>query len=277
MGPSDYFKSVPGWTAEQVAAFLRDHDVGSYELVDVRQPGEYEAGHLPGARLIPLPELKGRIGELDPGKPCITYCRSGVRSRVAATLLGDAGFPEVHSMQGGFNAWSRQGANGEYDAGMAYFSGASGAQELIALSFALEEGNRIFYETVARDALGGNVASVFQSLARAEERHKTALRELHRRSSGAEADPGPPAGIEPGGLLEGGIRMEEALEFVRKKPLSEALALAMALEANALDRYIKMSRTVADERSREVFLALAGEEKTHLDRIALVLDFERQR
>jgi len=69
----DYFKSVPTMTAEQVRSFLEDHDPESYNLVDVRQPGEYEEYHLAGARLIPMSELEERLAELDPDKPTIAY------------------------------------------------------------------------------------------------------------------------------------------------------------------------------------------------------------
>ena len=73
MGLFDYFKPVSTWTAGEVLAFLKDKDADSYNLVDVRQPGEYEGGHLPGARLIPIAELGDRLHELDRGKPTITY------------------------------------------------------------------------------------------------------------------------------------------------------------------------------------------------------------
>ncbi len=73
MGFFDYFKPVSSWTAEEVRAFLREQSAESYNLIDVRQPGEYEGGHLPGARLIPMAELADRLGELDRSKPTITY------------------------------------------------------------------------------------------------------------------------------------------------------------------------------------------------------------
>jgi len=56
----------------------------AFTLLDVRQPGEYDAEHLPGAKLIPLPELGARLSELDAGKPTVVYCAIGGRSRVAA-------------------------------------------------------------------------------------------------------------------------------------------------------------------------------------------------
>jgi len=73
LGFFDYFKPVSTWTAEEVRAFLRRRSAESFHLIDVRQPGEYEGGHLPGALLIPMAELADRLGDLDRSKPTITY------------------------------------------------------------------------------------------------------------------------------------------------------------------------------------------------------------
>jgi len=73
MGLMDYFKPVPTMTAEEVRQFFKDKKPDAYNLVDVRQPGEYERYHIPGANLIPMAELRDRIDEIDPAKPTITY------------------------------------------------------------------------------------------------------------------------------------------------------------------------------------------------------------
>jgi rhodanese-related sulfurtransferase len=73
MGIADYFRPVETMKAEEVRAFLNRHNPDEYNLVDVRQPGEYEEAHIPGARLIPLGELPARLSELDPDKPAIVY------------------------------------------------------------------------------------------------------------------------------------------------------------------------------------------------------------
>ena len=78
--------------------------------------------------------------------------------------------------------------------------------------------------------------------------------------------------METGGFLEGGAPPEETLAWAKGKTLEEILELAIAMEANALDRYIKMGRSVADERSREVFLSLSREEQKHLERMTSLLD-----
>jgi rhodanese-related sulfurtransferase len=69
----DYFKPVSTWTGEKIRQFMREKSPDEYNLVDVRQPKEYEREHLPGAKLIPLGELKDRLSEIDPDKPTIVY------------------------------------------------------------------------------------------------------------------------------------------------------------------------------------------------------------
>ncbi|MGD3110199.1 MBL fold metallo-hydrolase [Streptomyces sp. YGL11-2] len=71
------------------------------QLIDVRNPAEYAAGALPGARNIPLAALPDRIDELDPDRPVVLYCRSGNRSVIAAALLEARGFDEVSDVAGG--------------------------------------------------------------------------------------------------------------------------------------------------------------------------------
>ena len=175
-------------------------------------------------------------------------------------------------MAGGINAWNGLVAEGAYEAGLAYFSRAAGAGELISLSWSLEEGNRAFYEGIAREAEEEQDAEIFRSLVLAEERHKETLRGLHARIAGEQEALTPPAGWEAGGMMEGGIPVGEALAWARGKMPREVVELAVAMEANALDRYIKMGRSVGDEPSREVFLSLAAEEKAHLGRMTSLLD-----
>ena len=73
MSVLDYFKPVSTLSAEKVRQFLDEKNRESYNLIDVRQPKEYEQEHLPGAHLIPLGDLPKRLSELDPGKPTIVY------------------------------------------------------------------------------------------------------------------------------------------------------------------------------------------------------------
>ncbi len=78
-------------------------------VLDVREPAEFEAGHLPRARHIPLGELARRVDEIAKFKetPVIVTCRSGARSGSACRTLRNAGFTNVHNLKGGIGAWQQ--------------------------------------------------------------------------------------------------------------------------------------------------------------------------
>jgi rhodanese-related sulfurtransferase len=69
----NYFKPVSTLSAEKIRQFLKEKNPEEFNLVDVRTPKEYEGGHLPGARLIPVGEVTNHLSELDPNKPTIVY------------------------------------------------------------------------------------------------------------------------------------------------------------------------------------------------------------
>ncbi|HYG66045.1 MAG TPA: ThiF family adenylyltransferase, partial [Anaeromyxobacteraceae bacterium] len=110
----DAFCSVRGGAPEpapvatiepaELEARLRRGDV--LDLLDVREPHEWELGRIEGARLVPLARLPEAIPSLDRARELVVYCRSGVRSARAAALLRDAGFARVSSLAGGILRWS---------------------------------------------------------------------------------------------------------------------------------------------------------------------------
>ena len=77
-------------------------------VIDVREPAEYVAGHVPGAAAIPMSQLPSRLGELDRARPQYVICASGNRSAAMTEFLVQAGF-DAYSVAGGTAAWSRSG------------------------------------------------------------------------------------------------------------------------------------------------------------------------
>lgn len=77
-------------------------------LLDVRERGEFNAGHAPQARNIPLSQLPARLGKFPEDRTIVTVCRSGARSAHAARLLSGHGY-DVVNLAGGMNAWRREG------------------------------------------------------------------------------------------------------------------------------------------------------------------------
>lgn len=74
-------------------------------MVDVREPSEYQAGHIAEAKLVPLGELEARMDELPKGRPILCVCASGARSGMAARRLASAGY-EVMNLRGGMSGWA---------------------------------------------------------------------------------------------------------------------------------------------------------------------------
>jgi rhodanese-related sulfurtransferase len=70
------------------------------QLVDVRADHEWEAGHIAGAKHVPLPELPQRTGEIDEDRPVVVYCRGGNRSSMATAALAEAGYEAVKLTEG---------------------------------------------------------------------------------------------------------------------------------------------------------------------------------
>jgi rhodanese-related sulfurtransferase len=95
---------------------------GDVQFVDVREPAEWEKGHVPGAVHVVrgLLEFKADPSNeayhekrLDPSRKLVVYCASGGRSALAAKTLKDMGYPNVVNMLGGFTAWSQGGKKSE--------------------------------------------------------------------------------------------------------------------------------------------------------------------
>lgn len=105
------FKALFGGGANSLGATEAKARIDSKEalfILDVRQPDEYRAGHIPGAKLIPLNELGRRAGELPKDTEILCVCHSGSRSSAAASQLAGAGY-QVINLRGGMIGWNRAG------------------------------------------------------------------------------------------------------------------------------------------------------------------------
>jgi rhodanese-related sulfurtransferase len=76
------------------------------QLIDVREPNEYDGGHILGARNIPLTQLKMRLKEVRPDQPVYLYCQNTMRSGRAAQLLRRKGYKQLYTLKGGYKQWN---------------------------------------------------------------------------------------------------------------------------------------------------------------------------
>ena len=174
-------------------------------------------------------------------------------------------------MGGGLRAWEGFVAEGVPEAGMAYFSPATRPEEMIALAWLLEDGSSKFYESLTETLDDQEAKGLFQNLKRSEENHRTTLWKLFEEISGKTPTHEFPNKVIPaeakGDVMEGGMLVNEALEWSKGKALKDILELCISLETNSYDLYLKMEQKVETNKAKQVFKTLSEEEKNHLDRL----------
>ena len=77
-------------------------------LLDVREPWEFQLAHIEGSELRPMQTIPNQIDELDRSHPTVVICHHGMRSLQVIAFLQRQGFDNLHNLQGGIDAWSRE-------------------------------------------------------------------------------------------------------------------------------------------------------------------------
>lgn len=93
-------------SATELAPLVSQREV---QVIDVRGANEWEVGHLPSVRNIPLATLRARLREINGDRPVVVHCQSGSRSAIAASILRAAGVKRVANLVGGFAKWREAG------------------------------------------------------------------------------------------------------------------------------------------------------------------------
>jgi rhodanese-related sulfurtransferase/rubrerythrin len=270
---TDVFSKVDTVSTEKAKKIIQDMKDPGVELIDVREPEEYEDGHLPGAKLVPLSHILESMKELDSSKTVLAYCRSGNRSRSAAALMRTHGFDDIYSIEGGISAWNGLVASGSYEAGIFLLEGKETFEDFIALAWKLEDATRRFYQQARACVSEGDARQVFTALVNAEQKHKQKLIDAYKEVKTSDIAEGVLVDDNEEGYMESGISLEEAVAWLRQKDrnLPEILEYSMQLETNSLDLYTRMMSRIENENAKKVFSILIQDEKLHLERLGRLL------
>jgi len=268
------FTPVKSMNVDEAKKFIAEQPEGAYTLLDVRQPGEYEGEHIPGAKLLPLPALKDGLRQLDSQKPVLVYCAVGGRSLAAAQLLSGFGFQEVYNLQGGIKAWQGLKAVGPRELNLELVGGDETPTEMIALAYGMEMGLGIVYRDMIERSDDHELRSLLSKLADIETRHKKRLLELLAEIDSPITDTDAyEADLRPS-ILEGGLGLDDFMQenesFFRS--VQGVLELAMMIETQALDLYLRFAEKSTHNLTKTALFAIANEEKAHLGSLGDLLE-----
>ncbi|OGR12584.1 MAG: hypothetical protein A2341_15175 [Deltaproteobacteria bacterium RIFOXYB12_FULL_58_9] len=252
-------------TADQLRQYIDAHSQTEYLIVDVRQPEEFEKGHLPGAKLIPVGTIVERMAELSRHANLIFCCgNGGERSQRAADLAAkNAGF-KVFKLRGGLSAWHEDKVSGFANLKAIDLSGGIDKSLLSAMN--LEKGAERFYEALYAELKNTVVGPLLNGLAGAEEGH---AREIHDILTAMGAAPKEDFDdfyeSLPGDLLESGETFDEVIQRAKDDKLGPValLELALGMEFRAHDLYAALADRQESAKLRRQLQELVDQEKKH--------------
>ena len=187
----------------------------------------------------------------------------GGRSRAAVELLKGQGFKEVYNLTGGLRAWKGLTARGPESSGLSLLQGLEDRRGTLEVALALEGGLAHFYQALAQGADSPRAARLLGHLARVERGHQDKVRAML-------------GGDEPLGQqgelprVEGALSAPELAARYQEqgRGLEEILDMAMMIETQGMDLYLRLARRTRPGRGREELLSLAQDEKGHLRALA---------
>ncbi|WP_319521955.1 rhodanese-like domain-containing protein [uncultured Desulfosarcina sp.] len=269
-----FFTPAKSISAEEARTFMVERSQDEFSLIDVRQPKEYDASHIPGSKLIPIADLDKRLEEIDPSKPALVYCAVGGRSRVAAQMLSGKGFDNVINIKGGIKAWGGHLAVGSEELGLELLTGNESIEETLVAAYSLESGLRDFYLSMNEKVRQDDIKKLFQKLAQIETLHQDRIFDEYLQVSGSQVSR---EDFENGvvvNAVEGGLTTDEYIQMFKPdwESAVDIISLAMSIEAQALDLYTRASERSNDPRSTEALKKIADEERAHLEQLGKLLD-----
>jgi rhodanese-related sulfurtransferase/rubrerythrin len=269
-----FLTPVKSFDADQARNYMEKKESDQLTILDVRQPNEYESGHISGSKLIPLPDLTERLLEIDPKKPTVVYCAIGGRSRIAAQMLAGNGFENVYNLSGGFKAWKGETAVGKEDLGLELFTGDESPEKTLVVAYSLEAGLREFYVSMVPRVKNKDAQNIFKKLSEIEVKHQDRIFSEYIRLSGKPLSREAFEKNMVHAVVEGGLTTEEYTNLFQPdwESVADIIGLAMSIEAQALDLYLRAADRSPNPESRKVLTQIGDEERAHLKQLGKLME-----
>lgn len=256
-----------GLTPDELQQYIDSHTEKEYLLIDVRQPLEYELGHIPGARLMPLLDYEARLFDLAGDKDLVFYCRNGGRSLAASILATEAevSTARIYNLTGGIMAW--YGKTLTDFPRVQIFDLQAGLADMLFTAMGLEKGAWRFYQHVSDHFSEQTITPIFEKLAAAETAHAHTIYNIWRSNRPAVPPFDQLFENLQGNIIEGGQTLEDVLTqlpVAADNICMDLVELALHIEYAAFDLYRVLAEQNEDPGLNSTFLSLAQAEKGHM-------------
>lgn len=193
---------------------------------------------------------------------------------MAAQLLSGQGFDHIINLVGGFNAWSGEAAFLGEKKGLALFDGVTSVENALAVAYSLEAGLKDFYDAMTVKVDSGPARQLFQQLSQIEVKHQDRILKQYTELTGRPVTRDTFEARQLPEVLEGGLTTEEYANLFMPAldTVPQIIELAMSIEAQALDLYLRASKKAQSEAGKKALIQIADEEKTHLARLGKLME-----
>lgn len=262
-------------TSDEFTKYIQTHNEKEYLVIDVRQASEYEEGHIPGAKLMPLSQVETKLFTLPADRDLIFYCTNGGRSTWAASLAGEGEVSNktVYHVMGGMMAWQGKTLPGYPK--VKIFDKDQSLKKLLATAMDLEKGAWRFYQHAKEKYSEDPIRLTLEQVSIAEKAHATLIYRFWQKF----LDNPPPFDRVyqdlNGEILEGGHNFEETcsrLDSVQKHGCAAVIDLAMTIEYSAFELYRTMAERSENSEAQSIFLSIAQAEKAHMRALARAIN-----
>ena len=194
---------------------------------------------------------------------------------MAAQMLAGKGYKDVSNLTGGFKGWQGDAAFGAEEIGLELFTGDESPEKTLTVAYSLEDGLRDFYLAMIDQVKTENVKNLFDKLAAIEVNHQNRIFDEYLKVTAKAVSREAFEKNTVNEVAEGGLTTEEYINLFQPadwESESDIVGLAMSIEAQALDLYMRAAARTTDPRSKQVLTQIANEERTHLAELGKLLE-----
>ena len=175
---------------------------------------------------------------------------------------------------GGFNGWKSETAFGKEDLGLELFTGRESPAETLVVAYSLEQGLGDFYQSMIPKVKNDEVKNLFQKLAEIEIKHKDRIFAEYLKMSGDSATREEFEKQTVEQAVEGGLTTQEYTNHFKPdwESAKDIIELAMSIEAQALDLYLRVADRIDDPQSKKALVQISTEEQMHLKQLGKLME-----